>query len=366
MASHDLKALVEANPYTGTAQQVCTLCLGIYEASVALDAKTMRAARDQIPITDKIFSKLKVVGKVLDALTPDQRTQVIKCLPDSYSTIHALCSLKPQELHTATKSKRITRTTSIRAARELVKQIRFPALAGDPTLTKGTKKKAQGDPTWRTVISLHEDPSRPLTDEDLLLLHAGIRQVAQEFGVEVRAHQDTSITSLQRRERAEKETFWRSVLESELPEDWFDGVPKDLRKQFNLKKRDELTTTPLRQFTGLIMKWCQHAVKDSSYMDSSFDPEVIERIILNKRQGEKRDDWKDTEGKHTGRNLFWARFGRAYIAKLHLEQAVTDDRTQRHNYKRRLEEVFADDLKGGRDLAVWNNQMLKGAGLPID
>ena len=41
MAEHDLLALAEQNPYTGTAQQVMTLCIGIYEASVELDAQTM-------------------------------------------------------------------------------------------------------------------------------------------------------------------------------------------------------------------------------------------------------------------------------------------------------------------------------------
>ena len=47
--------------------------------------------------------------------------------------------------------------------------------------------------------------------------------------------------------------------------------------------------------------------------------------------------------------------------------AETTDRIRRNNHKRRLEEVFADKdgTRGGRDLAVWNNQMLRGAGLPI-
>ena len=76
-------ALAEQNPYTGTAQQVMTLCIGIYEASVELDAQTMRTLRDQLPITDKIYSKLRVIGKTCSALPPDQRKVVIKALPDS-------------------------------------------------------------------------------------------------------------------------------------------------------------------------------------------------------------------------------------------------------------------------------------------
>ena len=45
-----------------------------------------------------------------------------------------------------------------------------------------------------------------------------------------------------------------------------------------------------------------------------------------------------------------------------MEQEKTNDKSQRNNWKRRLMEVFGDDQKGGRDLAVWNNKMLKGGG----
>ena len=45
-----------------------------------------------------------------------------------------------------------------------------------------------------------------------------------------------------------------------------------------------------------------------------------------------------------------------------MEQEKTEDRTQRFNYKKRLEEVFGDPRKGGTELAVWNNRMLKGSG----
>jgi len=326
MTDLDLLSLAEENPYTGTAQQVMTLCMGLYDASVALDAKTMRTLRDQLPITDKIFSKLRVIGKTCSALPPDQRKVVVKSLPDSYSTIHVLCGLKPTELHTAAKSKRISRTTSIRSAREYVKQVRYPALVGDRDLpTKGAKQTTTGDPSWRPLLTLHEDPTRPLNEEDLLALQHHLMQVCKDYGIEVRtAPIDQSISLLQKKQRAEKETFWRNTLEDELPQSWFDETPLEVRKQFNLKNLEELIRTPLRQFTGFLVR---------------------------------------SAG---GSRFMWERYGRAYTAKIHLEHAKTDDRTQRHNYKRRLEEVFTDESKGGRDLAVWSNRMLKGAGFPID
>ena len=327
MTDLDLLALAEENPYTGTAQQVMTLCMGLYDASVALDAKTMRTLRDQLPITDKIFSKLRVIGKTCSALPPDQRKVVVKALPDSYSTIHVLCGLKPTELHTASKSKRISRSTTIRTARDYVKQVRYPALTGDPNAepTTLTTSRTEGDPTWKTLLTLHEDPSRPLTEDDQIRLRLALHALCKDYGIEVRtAPIDQSISLLQKKQRAEKETFWRNTLEDELPQSWFDETPLEVRKQFNLKNLEELIRTPLRQFTGFLVR---------------------------------------SAG---GRRFMWERYGRAYIAKIHLEHAKTDDRTQRHNYKRRLEEVYADDSKGGRDLAVWSNRMLKGAGFPID
>jgi hypothetical protein len=324
---HDLLALAEENPYTGTARQVITLCIGIYEASVELDAQTMRALRNELPITDKIYSKLRVIGKTCCALPTTQRQVVMKALPDSYSTIHVLCGLKPQELHTAAKSKRINRTTSIRSARDYVRQVRFPALTGNPEATPPTltTSRTEADPTWKTLLTIHEDPTQPLTPEQQIQLHTRIAEVCLDHGVEVRRAEDTSIRKLQQDQRTQAETFWRGVLEDLLPQTWFDELPQDLRTQFNLKTVQEVYKTPLRQFTGLLIR---------------------------------------STG---GRKKFWEQHGRTYIAKLHLEMAETTDRIRRNNHKRRLEEVFADQdgTRGGRDLAVWNNKMLRGAGLPI-
>lgn len=326
MDVRELKALVEENPYGGTAKEVITLCMGIYQASVELDAKTMRAVRDEIPITDKIFSKLKVIGKTLSALPPDQFQVVVKALPDSYTTIQVLCGLKPQELFTAVKSKSISRTTTIRSARDYVNRVRHPSLAGDPSKPTRTQGHGHaptaGDPTWRMILTLHEDPEHPLTEQEHQDLLLSLRGVLRDYGVEARTPETPeTASSLKSKERALKETFWRQVLEQELPQRWFDETPQEVRKQFNLKTIQEVHRTPLRQFTGFLVR-CSG-----------------------------------------GRKFLWETYGRAYVAKIHLEHEKTDDRTQRYNYKRRLEEVFADQNRGGRELSIWNNKILKGAGL---
>ena len=110
--------------------------------------------------------------------------------------------------------------------------------------------------------------------------------------------------------------FWRGVLEKELTLKWFQQAPDELKKQFNIRTHEELLDTPLRNFTGFVMK---------------------------------------TAG---GRDAFWEKHGQAYVAKLNYLMEKTEDRAQRFNLKRRLESVVAER----RELAVWNNTLLKQIG----
>lgn len=302
--------LQEENPYAGDADQVVTLSIGIHHASRALDGKTFRDYRDRSGINDKVFSKLKVIGKTLSALGAADLTALVKVLPDSYSTIHCLCGLSQKELVTAVKTKSISKDLSIRAAREYLKQVRFPALVGQ--LDQSNKQEE--------VFRVFQQQNTPLDTAALNSLQQALEEVCARFGVVVQAPQATSISTLRKQDRADREVFWRNALEAELPLEWFESTNAEVRKQFNLKTVEEVYNTPLRSFTGFLIR---------------------------------------TSG---GRSSFWELFGRAYVCKLHMEQEKTNDRTQRHNWKRRLEEVFGDDGKGGRELAIWNNRMMKGAG----
>jgi len=310
MDFQDFLLLQEKNPYAGTAEQVVALSLGIHHASQALDGKTFRDYRDRSGINDKVFSKLKVIGKTLSALGASDLTALVKVLPDSYSTIHCLCGLSQKELVTAVKTKSISKELSIRAARNYLKQVRFPALVGQ--LQESSKQQE--------IFRVFQQQNSPLDGDALESLQEELQGVCERFGVVVQAPQATSITLLRKQDRADREVFWRNALEAQLPLEWFEETNSEVRKQFNLKTVEEVYNTPLRQFTGFLIR---------------------------------------SSG---GRSRFWELFGRAYVCKLHMEQEKTNDRTQRHNWKRRLEEVFADDAKGGRELAIWNNRMLKGAG----
>ena len=99
-AMKTFQRFVAENPYSGTEEQIVTLSLGIAEASNRLDTSTFRLYAEKSDIGDKVFSKLKVIGKTLLSIQQKERRDVVKQLPASYSTIHVLCSLTAEELMT--------------------------------------------------------------------------------------------------------------------------------------------------------------------------------------------------------------------------------------------------------------------------
>ncbi len=304
------KQFVKENPCDGTAEQVVTLSLGIAEASKILDKSVFVLYKEASNISSKTFSKLKKIGERLLELTETKRKSVIKGLPASYNTIHTLCSLKPEELVTGVKSKCVTKTISYRQADAYVKQVRFPQLAA----TDGDKGR------WSTkqehLWSVFRIDDVPLEGEALKNVEDDLRRVCKEHGVVLRQARLSATTTLRKEERRERAAFWRGLLEKEITQKWFQEQDTKLKKQFNIRKVDELRDTPLRQFTGFLI---------------------------------------NADG---GREHFWKKHGKAYVAKLQYLMESTEDAAQRYNYKRRLEDVMGERS----ELAVWNNVLLKNSG----
>lgn len=299
--------LLATNPHTGTGEQVVALSMGIADAAETLDRSAFGVLRNQSGINSKVFSKLKVIGKTLKEIDESKRAEVIKGLPSSYSTIHLLCALKSEELVTAVKSGAVDSNMSVRAAEAYVKQVRFPRLA----VING--EKDEWEIKEAMLFRIHCPESLLLSVESIKELEESLKHVCRDYGVFVRQAGDTSTKSLKKMDKAQKEVFWKSVLEKELPLQWFQKTPEELKKQFNIKTHEELLNTPLRSFTGYLV---------------------------------------NAEG---GRNLLWEKHGKGYIAKLHLEKEKTEDRSQRHNLKRRIDEVLTDR----KELAIWRNIMVK-------
>ena len=302
---------VAENPYTGTAEQVVTLSLGIAAAGERLSRSTLGLYRDESGIGEKVFSKLKVIGERLGKLDDKTRRAVVKGLPASYSTIHLLCSLKPEELATAVKTKQITPKTSVRAATAYVRQVRFPRQAA----TDG--EKGRWGTKEETLFRIARPEGSPLGEEQQQALETELRKVCARYEVELRQG-NQSTTSLRDEDRRQRGAFWRSVLEEELPQKWFNTTDEAVRKQFNLKVVEEVWDAPLRSFTGFLIR---------------------------------------TGG---GRDRFYKEHGQAYVAKLHYLQETTESRANRFNLKRRIEEVLGHE--DGTALAVWRNIVLKNSG----
>ena len=91
----------------------------------------------------------------------------------------------------------------------------------------------------------------------------------------------------------------------------FRFVPEEVKKKFNIKTIEELHETPLRSFTGFLI---------------------------------------NADG---GRKEFWNKYGKAYLARVNVLMEKTDDRAQRHNLKRRIEQV----LNEHRELIEWQNHL---------
>ena len=303
------KQFVAENPYDGTTEQIVAVSIGLAETASRLDRSTFALFKEETGINDKVLSKLKVIGETLLKVDEKKRGEVVKRLPASYSTIHKLCSLKPEELVTAVKSGVVTSSLSNRDADRYVKQVRFPRqfLTGD----KG--RWGEKEEHLFQVLSPEETN---IGGEALLEFEKALRRLCGDFGLTMRQAGETKQATLKKQDKAEREVFWRGVLAKELTLRWFQKAPDELKKQFNLRTHEELLDTPLRSFTGFVMK---------------------------------------ASG---GREAFWDKHGQAYIAKVHLQQEKTDDNAQRYNLKRRLEQVFEERPQ----LVMWRNILVKENG----
>ena len=304
------RQLVAENPYTGTAEQIVTLSLALAEAGKRLDPTTFRLYKEATEINPKIISKLNVIGKTLLKMKEKERRDVIRKLPASYSTIHLLCSLKPDELVTAAKSGSLTPSISIREAKDYVTQVRFPRVAAS------TGERGRWGVRQEHLFSVYRPEEHPLAGEALKAMETALRKVCGDYGVELRQANSDSTRSLKQQQKAARAGFWRECLQKELDQKWFKDQPDEVKKQFDLKKMEELHDAPLRAFTGFLIR---------------------------------------ADG---GKEKFWEKHGQAYVAKLQFLMEMTEDNAQRYNLKRRLEEVMETRSK----LAIWNNIMIKSSG----
>ena len=221
------------------------------------------------------------VWEKLRSIAQDSRLRKISLdsLPKTYTALYALVVLSDQEWMHATQEGIIRPDASTRSIQEWTRQYRL---------------KDQGfqfEHVLRLVFS------KELTTKEQQELVERISSFAQTYGVNVLTAEEGS---KQRSVQSEKRKTTAETLESELIQSLsvvFDDASTPLKSQFNVSTVSDLVTGEMRIFTGFLVR----------HFGSTDD--------------------------------MWSQCGREYCLKVALEFNRTDSRSQRHNYKKRLQDV---------------------------
>lgn len=221
------------------------------------------------------------VWEKLCSIARDTRLKQVpqSSLPGTYTALYALVVLSDKEWDAALQEGIIQANVSSRS------------------LLEWTRKQRLQDQGYSFETVLRLIHSKELTHQEQQDLHQGITALAHNFGVSVLAGEDGT---KQRGVQAEKRKNVAKDLEAELIQllsPVFEDSSSPLKQQFNLNTVADLVNGELRTFTGFLVR-----------------------------------HYGSTEG-------MWNAAGREYCLKVALEFNRTDSRSQRHNYKKRLEKV---------------------------
>ena len=295
------------NPYKGTAKQIAKLSISIAQSAQIFDHSVFALYKDKINISPKIFSKLKVIGETLLEVKEQERNLLINQFPDSYTTIHILCSITTKDLVTAAEKGDITANTTAKEAQLYVQQIRFPT---------GDGEKGKWGYKQEHLFNIVRPDDVPMSTTSLNNLKSDIRKICLEYGAELQVANPSGTTPLRQQERKEKALFWKSILNKQIDQKWFDKTPKSTRKKFNIQSLDDLNESDIKTFTSFIIK---------------------------------------VEG---SKDIFWNTYGKAYICKLQILAEEHPETGQRYNYRKRLKSYLQDK----NELRIWNDLVLEENG----
>ena len=301
------------NPPTGTTTQIIKLAMSIAQSRKTMDKSIFSLYRERIDLSEKIFSKLKIIGDTFIDAPSGAIKDAIKHLPPSYNSLHLLCSnLSFGEIQTGIKGRCITKDISFRKTDKYVKQIKHPSVfANDGDKGRWSIKEEH-------IWSITRREEIQLEGKRLEECETALRKICTEYNLDLRNAKDVSVATIRGEERRVKAAFWRKRLEELVTHKWFAEQEEKVKKQFNLKTVEELIDAPLRTFTGfLICCGC-------------------------------------------GKKKFFDIWGKAYISKVHLLEARATDAANRYNYRRTIEKKLGEK---GRELAIWTNTVLKNYGL---
>tara|TARA_B100000941_G_scaffold251347_1_gene197982 strand:+ start:882 stop:1820 length:939 start_codon:yes stop_codon:yes gene_type:complete len=310
ISTTDALIIAKQNPYKGTSDQIAKLSISIAKTFSSVSAQEFALYKDKTGIQPKIFSKLKVIGETLLKIEKHTRETLIGQFPESYTAIHILCSLPLENLVLAVKEGDINPKMSVREASTFVQQIRFPNKASIDG------EKGRWGNKQEHLFNIVRPNDVPMSKKVIDNLKSEIRQICLEYGAQLQVANPSGTTPLRHQERQEKASYWKSILNKELDQKWFDKSSTSIKKQFNISSLKELHEAPIRTFTSFIIK---------------------------------------VEGDKT---IFWNDYGKAYISKLQILSELDADTRQRYNYRKRLNSYLQDK----KDLKVWVELVLEEGG----
>ena len=299
--------IAKNNPYKGTAKQIAKLSISIAQSAQIFDHSVFALYKDKINISPKIFSKLKVIGETLLEVKEQERNLLINQFPDSYTTIHILCSISTKYLVTGAEKGDITANTTAKEAQLYVQQIRFPT---------GDGEKGKWGYKQEHLFNIVRPDDVPMSTTSLNNLKSDIRKICLEYGAELQVPNPSGTTPLRQQERKEKALFWKSILNKQIDQKWFDKTPKSTRNKFNIQSLEDLHESDIKTFTSFIIK---------------------------------------VEG---SKDIFWNTYGKAYICKLQILAEEHPETGQRYNYRKRLKSYLEDK----NELRIWNDLVLEENG----
>ena len=310
ISTTDALIIAKQNPYKGTSDQIAKLSISIAKTFSSVSAQEFALYKDKTGIQPKIFSKLKVIGETLLKIEKHTRETLIGQFPESYTAIHILCSLPLENLVLAVKEGDINPKMSVREASTFVQQIRFPNKASIDG------EKGRWGNKQEHLFNIVRPNDVPMSKKVIDNLKSEIRQICLEYGAQLQVANPSGTTPLRHQERQEKASYWKSILNKELDQKWFDKSSTSIKKQFNISSLKELHEAPIRTFNSFIIK---------------------------------------VEGDKT---IFWNDYGKAYISKLQILSELDADTRQRYNYRKRLNSY----LQNKKDLKVWVELVLEEGG----
>ena len=296
--------------YTGSVKNIVETSIDISNKASTFTESEFNYFKNQLDISPKILSKLKVIGDRLKKFSDDELKVVINQLPQSYSTIHILCQLTEHELFTGAESGLISPSMSVRTARLYVNQIKYP------TQSSPDGEKGKWGYKQEHLFNIVRSENTQLSEEVVNQLQNELRKICTDYGVKIQTANPTDTTTLRQLEREEKAGFWRSILKKEITEKWFSQTSTQLREEFSFNTIDDLYDSPIRSFTAFIT-----------------------------RTGVGKANFKKV-------------YGRAYMAKLKILSEVTEDIGQRYNYRKRIDQLRYED----QELSIWTELKLKDGG----